>query len=98
MLISIFSTLIINVFVKKGSLIFVKMSEDLQIDAVITPTFRKREPNSDFIKDPNFYRFNYTRIREIQEIDAREKGTNIETHHQFSPRIVFRALNEIKAS
>ena len=38
---SIFSTLIINVFVKKGSLIFVKMSEDLQIDAVIQPTFRK---------------------------------------------------------
>ena len=31
--ISILSILLIDVFVKKGSLIFVKMSEDLEIDA-----------------------------------------------------------------
>lgn len=62
--VSIFSTLIINVFVKKGSLIFVKMSEDLQIDAVITPTFRKRDPDTDVENKANFFRFNYTRIRE----------------------------------
>ena len=56
--ISIFCTLIINVFVKKGSLIFVKMSEDLQIDAVILPTIKK----NNYRNEPNYYRFNYTRI------------------------------------
>ena len=34
--ISILSSLLIDVFVKKGSLIFIKMSEDLEIDAEIT--------------------------------------------------------------
>jgi len=33
--VSILSILMIDVFVKKGSLIFVKMSEDLEIDAEI---------------------------------------------------------------
>lgn len=38
--ISILAILLIDVFVKKGSLIFVKMSEDLEIDAEIRPSIK----------------------------------------------------------
>lgn len=64
--ISIFCTLIVNVFVKKGSLIFVKMSEDLQIDAVILPSMRKSEAE-EASDEPHNFRFNFTRIQELQE-------------------------------
>ena len=64
---SIFCTLIINVFVKKGSLIFVKMSEDLQIDAVIMPSMRKSSEIEEASTEPNNFRFNFTRIQEMQE-------------------------------
>lgn len=60
--VSIFCTLIINVFVKKGSLIFVKMSEDLQIDAVIMPSMRKSSDIEEASTEPNNFRFNFTRI------------------------------------
>jgi hypothetical protein len=39
--ISILAILLIDVFVKKGSLIFVKMSEDLEIDAEIRPAVKQ---------------------------------------------------------
>jgi hypothetical protein len=38
--ISILAILLIDVFVKKGSLIFVKMSEDVEIDAEIRPSIK----------------------------------------------------------
>jgi hypothetical protein len=38
--VSILSMLLIDVFVKKGSLIFFKMSEDIQIDAQIKPSMK----------------------------------------------------------
>lgn len=38
--ISILSILMIDVLVKKGSLIFVKMSEDIEIDAEIRPAIK----------------------------------------------------------
>jgi len=64
----IFCTLLIDVFVKKGSLIFVKMSEDLQIDAVVYPSMIKESIDNDQTTEPNPFRLNYTRIKELQDI------------------------------
>ena len=63
--ISVFCTLLINVFVKKGSLIFVKMSESLPIDAVIMPAMRKGSDIEDPTTEANNFRFNFTRIQEL---------------------------------
>ena len=38
--VSILSILLIDVFVQKGSLIFVQMSQDLEIDAVVKPSLK----------------------------------------------------------
>jgi hypothetical protein len=53
------------VFVKKGSLIFVKMSEDLEIDAEIRPSIKHAEVN--FVNDHEYtnFRLNMTRIDEL---------------------------------
>lgn len=58
--ISILATLLIDVFVKKGSLIYIKMSEDLPIDAVIKPAMKRHENGA--YKE---FMFNYTRIQEL---------------------------------
>ena len=65
--ISILSILLIDVFVKKGSLIFVKMSEDVEIDAEIRPSAKHAEFN--FINEIEYtnFRLNMTRIDELQE-------------------------------
>ena len=59
--ISILAVLLIDVFVKKGSLIYIKMSEDLPIDAVIKPSMKRGENGQivDFL-------LNYTRVEELQ--------------------------------
>jgi hypothetical protein len=103
--ISIFCTLVINVFVKKGSLIFVKMSEDLQIDAVIMPSMRKSSDIEEASTEPNNFRFNFTRIQELQNEEQTERtdgspgsSQQPKRQHLLSPRITFKALNEIKGS
>jgi len=52
--------LLIDVFVKKGSLIFVQMSEDLEIDAQIKPSLKLAQEGV----FTNF-RINFTRIEEM---------------------------------
>jgi len=71
------------------------MSEDLQIDAVVYPSMIKESIENDQTTEPNPFRLNYTRIKELQDIKQMKNGTN-SYRHQFSPRIVFKALNEIK--
>ena len=63
--ISILSILLIDVFVKKGSLIFVKMSEDLEIDAEIRPSAKHAELNFANEIDYTNFRMNMTRIDEL---------------------------------
>ena len=57
--ICILANLLIDVIVKKGSLIYVKMSEDLPIDAKIRPSYRNRD------KVENHFHINFTRIQEL---------------------------------
>ena len=57
----ILCTLLIDVFVKKGSVVFVKMSEELQIDAKVTPSMVK---SSDRFDSHNF-RLNFSRVQEL---------------------------------
>jgi hypothetical protein len=63
--ISILSILLIDVFVKKGSLIFVKMSEDLEIDAEIRPSMKRTNLNFDNQIDYTNFRINMTRVDEL---------------------------------
>ena len=50
----------IDVLVKKGSLIFVKMSEDLEIDAKIIPQLSLNHEGYDLP-----FTFNFTRIEQL---------------------------------
>ena len=63
--ISILAILLIDVFVKKGSLIFVKMSEDLEIDAEIRPSAKATALNYGNELDFTNFRINMTRIDEM---------------------------------
>ena len=63
---SILSILLLDVFVKKGSLIFVKMSEDLEIDAVVKPSLKLSE-DGEFM---NFH-FNFTNIENKDRLAPR---------------------------
>jgi hypothetical protein len=65
--ISILSILLIDVFVKKGSLIFVKMSEDLEIDAELRPSMKRANLNLDGEIDYTDFRINMTRVDELQD-------------------------------
>jgi hypothetical protein len=65
--ISILAILLIDVFVKKGSLIFVKMSEDLEIDAEIRPALKQVAHNQAGMGLFTNFNFNMTRIDEMQE-------------------------------
>ena len=58
--ISILSILLIDVVVKKGSLIFVKMSEELEIDAQISPHLKMAEQG-----EYTDFHINYTRVAEL---------------------------------
>lgn len=60
--VSILSILLIDVVVKKGSLIFVKMSEELEIDAQIRPHLKMSEQG-----EYTDFHINYTRIEELQK-------------------------------
>ena len=96
MFISILSLLLIDVFVKKGSLIFVKMSEDLEIDAELRPSAKRTNINyGNDIEYVNF-RFNMTRIDEMQEEKYQESLRNGEKFEKYrlSPRIVLEAIDE----
>ena len=57
----ILSTLLIDVFVQKGSVLFVKMSEDLQIDAKIEPAMKQESE----AEGSSGMRLNFTRINEL---------------------------------
>ena len=60
--VSILSVLLIDVFVQKGSLIFIKMSEDTQIDATIRPSMGMQAAGQE-----TEFQLNFTRIEELQE-------------------------------
>ena len=80
--VSILAVLLVDVFVKKGSLIFIKLSEDLQVDAFVTPSV-KQTLEGDVID----FKFNFTRIDEMQSEDS---------HFNLAPRIILDAIDEIK--
>lgn len=65
--VSILSILMIDVFVKKGSLIFVKMSEDLEIDAQIRPGLKGHNINRAHETVFTDFRFNMTKIDEMMD-------------------------------
>ena len=79
--ICIISNLLIDVIIKKGSLIFVKMSEDLQIDAQIKPAFRNRD------KIGSNFHLNFSRVEEMNM----DKSMGL-----LSPRVMFEAINVIR--
>ena len=60
--VSILAVLLIDVFVQKGSLIFIKMSEDAQIDATIRPSMGMQAAGQE-----TSFQLNFTRIEELQE-------------------------------
>jgi len=60
-LICILSTILIDVFIVKGSTLFAKMSEDLQIDAKIFPSMKIASE----AQGSSATRLNFTRIIEI---------------------------------
>ena len=62
--VSILAVLLIDVFVKKGSLIYIKMSEDLPIDAIVKSSMKRAENGQ--MKE---FLLNYTRIEELQETE-----------------------------
>ena len=96
--ISILAILLIDVFVKKGSLIFVKMSEDLEIDAEIRPAIKQVAYNQAQMGSFTNFNFNMTRIDEMQE-EAQQKGLQRGkpyVKHQLTPRIVLEAIDEIR--
>ena len=78
----ILANLLIDVVIKKGSLIFVRMSEEQQIDAQIKPSFKNKD------KGENNFHFNYTRIEEL-EMDP--------SMGQLAPRITLEAIQEMRA-
>ena len=59
--VSILSSLLIDVFVKKGSLIFIKMAEDLEVDAEVSHQIKLSVAG----KIPMTGKFNVTRIDEL---------------------------------
>ena len=94
--VSILAILLIDVFVKKGSLIFVKMSEDLEIDAEIRPSARRAALNYGNDVEYTDFRFNMTRIDELQEErynNSLKTGEKF-VKHRLSPRIVLEAIDE----
>ena len=60
--VSILSSLILDVIIKKGSLIFIKMSEELEIDAEVTSQIQMSIlDNTDLIS----FHLNFTRVEEL---------------------------------
>lgn len=87
---SILSILMIDVFVKKGSLIFVRKSEDLQIDAIIKPGMKGHSLNQAQQRVYTNFRFNMTEI----DLMMLQKGNGGKPKHRMSPRIWWECVDE----
>ena len=60
--VSILSSLILDVIIKKGSLIFIKMSEELEIDAEVTSQIQMSILDNTDLKS---FHLNFTRVEEL---------------------------------
>lgn len=73
--ICVLSSLLIDVLAKKGSLIYLRMNEELPVDAHIMPSFRNRDRG----EGADNFHLNFTRVME-QNIDAKTIGRMVPRH------------------